>query len=77
MKIRILSIFFRLYELQHILNKKGLLEVNMTISYALIIRWFSKSEWFPEYWKSAQNEFNQEFVHYVEVQISIASAFKC
>lgn len=68
--------FFRLYELQHILNKQGLLEKNMSISYALIIRWFSKTEWFPEYWESAQKEFNPDFVNYVGEQIAIASTNK-
>lgn len=64
--------FFRLYELQHILNKQGLLEENMAISYGLIVRMFSKTDWFPDYWKNAQKEFNPEFVKYVEKQISIA-----
>ena len=46
--------FFRLYELQHILNEQGILEENMAVSYKLIIRMFSKTEWFPDYWKAAQ-----------------------
>ena len=65
--------FFRLYELQHILNKQGMLEENMSISYALIIRLFSKTEWFPEYGNNAYKEFNPDFVNYVEDQIAIAS----
>ncbi len=64
--------FFRLYELQHILNKQGLLEENMAISYALIVRMFSRTEWFSDYWEKAQKEFNPDFVNYVEEQISIA-----
>lgn len=68
--------FFRLYELQHILNKQGLLEENMAISYALIVRMFSKTEWFSDYWKKAHKEFNPEFVNYVEEQIAIASPQK-
>lgn len=68
--------FFRLYELQHILNEQGLLEENMAISYALIVRMFSKTEWFPDYWKKAQKEFNPEFVNYVEEQIAIANSVK-
>jgi hypothetical protein len=65
--------FFRLYELQHILNEQGLLEENMAISYSLIIRMFSKTEWFPDYWKNAHKEFNPDFVGYVEEQIAIAT----
>lgn len=68
--------FFRLYELQHILNKQGLLEENMAISYALIVRMFSKTEWFSDYWKKAQKEFNPDFVNYVEKQIAIAGDVK-
>ena len=68
--------FFRLYELQHILNKQGLLEENMAISYALIVRMFSNTEWFPDYWKKAQKEFNPDFVNYVEEQIAIAGKTK-
>jgi hypothetical protein len=68
--------FFRLYELQHILNKQGLLEENMATSYALIIRWFSKTQWFSKYWDNAQKEFNPEFRRYVEEQIEIASSNK-
>ena len=68
--------FFRLYELQHILNKQGLLEENMAISYALIVRMFSKTEWFSDYWKKAQKEFNPDFVYYVEEQIAIAGDVK-
>lgn len=68
--------FFRLYELQHILNKQGLLEENMAISYALIVRMFSNTEWFPDYWKKAQKEFNPDFVEYVEEQIAIARTVK-
>jgi hypothetical protein len=65
--------FFRLYELQHILNQQGLLEENMAISYDLIVRMFSMTEWFPDYWIKAQNEFNPDFVSYVEEQIAIAA----
>ena len=68
--------FFRFYELQHILNKQGLLEENMAISYDLIIRMFSGTKWFPDYWKAAQKEFNPDFRNYVEEQIVIASANK-
>lgn len=68
--------FFRLYELQHILNKQGLLEENMSTSYALIIRWFSRTQWFTEYWSNAQKEFNPDFRNYVEDQITIASTQK-
>jgi len=55
------------------LNKQGLLEEDMSTSYALIIRWFSKTQWFEEYWNNAQMEFNPEFRNYVEEQIAIAS----
>jgi hypothetical protein len=58
--------FFRLYELQHILNEQGLLEENMAVSYSLIIKWFYSTEGFPEYWESAQKEFNPDFVRYVK-----------
>jgi hypothetical protein len=68
--------FFRLYELQHILNEEGLLEENMAISYALIIRMFSKTDHFSEYWKNARKEFNPDFVNYVEEQIAIVSNTK-
>ena len=66
--------FFRLYELQHILNKEGLLEENMAISYGLMVKMFSNTEWFPEYWKGAQKEFNPDFVSYVEEQITVAKS---
>ena len=68
--------FFRLYELQHILNKQGLLEENMAISYGLIVRMFSRTEWFSDYWEKAQKEFNPDFVSYVEEQIAIADTVK-
>jgi len=68
--------FFRLYELQHILNEQGLLEENMAISYSLIIKWFYSTEGFPEYWESAQKEFNPEFVRYVKEQVATDSNVK-
>ena len=68
--------FFRLYELQHILNEQGLLEENMAISYSLIIKWFYSTEGFPEYWKTAQKEFNPEFVKYVKEQVATDSVVK-
>ena len=68
--------FFRLYELQHILNEQGLLEENMAISYSLIIRWFYSTEGFPDYWETAQKEFNPDFVRYVEEQVAIDTLVK-
>ena len=63
--------FFRLYELQHILNEQGLLEENMAISYSLIVQMFAGTKDFPKYWEQAQNEFNQDFVNYVNEQIEL------
>jgi hypothetical protein len=68
--------FFRLYELQHILNEQGLLEENMAISYSLIVQMFAGTKDFPQYWSMAQKEFNPDFVNYVTEQIALSPSLK-
>ena len=63
--------FFRLYELQHVLDEQELLEDNIAHSYSLVIQMFAKTEPFAEYWKTSQNTFNPNFVEYVNEQIEI------
>ena len=61
--------FFRLYELQHILAKHGLLDENIARSYALIIQMWAKTQYFAGYWNAHRGEFSEVFAAYVDEQI--------
>ena len=65
--------FFRLYELQHSLAQQDLLDKNIASSYTLVIRMFAGTVFFPDYWAKARNEFNEDFVAYVDEQSSLVS----
>jgi hypothetical protein len=60
--------FFRLYELQFNLSNQGLLDDSIARSYMLVIRMFSKTKHFDQYWSTARNEFHEDFVKYVDEQ---------
>jgi hypothetical protein len=65
--------FFRLYELQFHLDKQDLLDEGIAQSYRLVIRMFGATEPFPAYWEKARNEFNDDFVAYVDEQIAASA----
>ena len=60
--------FFRLYELQFNLSNQGLLEDSIARSYMLVIRMFTNTKHFDQYWLAARNEFHEDFVKYVDEQ---------
>jgi len=60
--------FFRLYELQFILARQGLLDEHIARSYELIIRMWARTASFESYWEIAQHEFNDDFSSYVNKQ---------
>ena len=60
--------FFRLYELQFNLSNQGLLDDSIARSYMLVIRMFTGTKHFDEYWLVARNEFHHDFVKYVDEQ---------
>ncbi len=64
--------FFRLYELQFNLHGQGLLDENIAQSYTLIVRMFTKTRYFDEYWAIGRQEFQNDFVDYIEEQKAIA-----
>ena len=66
--------FFRLYELQYNLNNQGLLDSDIARSYALIIRMWAKTVYFPDYWTTHRGEFNEAFASYVDEQIALVNA---
>jgi len=63
--------FFRLYELQYNLSNQGLLDDSIARSYTLIIRMFTKTIYFSDYWAKARFEFNEEFAAYVDEQLAM------
>jgi hypothetical protein len=65
--------FFRLYELQFNLSTQGLLDDKIAESYMLVIRMFATTGHFDEYWNTAQGEFHDDFVRYVNEQRKIAA----
>jgi len=60
--------FFRLYELQFNLSNQGLLDDSIARSYMLVIRMFTNTKHFEQYWSVARDEFHQDFVEYVDEQ---------
>ena len=64
--------FFRLYELQFNLASQDLLDDSIARSYTLIIRMFTKTIYFADYWAKARVEFNEEFAAYVDEQFAMA-----
>lgn len=66
--------FFRLYELQFNLPNQGLLDDSIARSYTLIIRMFTKTIYFADYWATARFEFNEEFAAYVDEQLALVDA---
>ena len=65
--------FFRLYELQFNLANKDLLDDSIARSYTLIIRMFTKTNYFADYWAKARVEFNEEFSAYVDEQSALVN----
>ena len=65
--------FFRLYELQFNLARRGLVEPGIETSYELVIRMFSQTRHFAAYWDVARNQFHEDFALYVDEQIAIAA----
>jgi hypothetical protein len=66
--------FFRLYELQFNLSKQGLLDDSIAASYLLVVRMFTQTKHFDEYWSAARGQFHDEFAAYVEAQRNSASS---
>lgn len=65
--------FFRLYELQFNLSNQGLLDDSIATSYMLVIRMFTQTKHFDEYWSAARGQFHDEFAAYVDEQREFAS----
>ena len=63
--------FFRLYELQFNLANQDLLDDSIARSYTLIIRMFTRTIYFADYWAKARVEFNEEFAAYVDRQLAM------
>ena len=66
--------FFRLYELQFNLEKQGLVDESVAVSYVLVIRMWAKTRHFDAYWAGARDEFHEDFAGYVDQQIEVARA---
>jgi hypothetical protein len=64
--------FFRLYELQFNLSNQSLLDPNIGVSYELVIRMFTQSKHFDQYWSVARDQFHPDFTEYVESQREVA-----
>lgn len=64
--------FFRLYELQFNLSNQHLLDPRIGVSYELVIRMFTQSKYFDQYWSLARDQFHADFAEYVESQREIA-----
>jgi len=60
--------FFRLYELQFNLSNQGLLDETIAASYELVIRMFTQTKHFDQYWCVARNQFHEHFAQYVDSQ---------
>ena len=65
--------FFRLYELQFNLLNQGLLDDSIATSYMLVIRMFTQTKHFDEYWSSAREQFHDQFAKYVDEQREFAN----
>lgn len=65
--------FFRLYELQFNLARRGLVEPGIETSYGLVIAMFSRTRHFEEYWSVARGQFHEDFASYVDEQREPAS----
>jgi hypothetical protein len=60
--------FFRLYELQFNLSNQGLLDQSIAASYELVIRMFTQTKHFDQYWSVARSQFHKDFAEYVDSQ---------
>ena len=60
--------FFRLYELQFNLSNQGLLDQSIASSYELVIRMFTQTKHFDQYWSVGRNQFHEDFAEYVDSQ---------
>ena len=60
--------FFRLYELQFNLSNQGLLDQRIAASYELVIRMFTQTKHFDQYWSVARSQFHEDFAEYVDSQ---------
>jgi hypothetical protein len=60
--------FFRLYELQFNLSNQGLLDDDIAASYMLVVRMFTQTKHFDEYWSAARDQFHAGFAQYVDEQ---------
>ena len=64
--------YFRLYELQFNLSKQGLMDEAVSTSYEFVIRMFTQTKHFDQYWSVARSQFHEDFAAYVESQRSAA-----
>ena len=64
--------FFRLYELQFNLSNQDLLDQSIAASYELVIRMFTQTKYFDQYWSVARNQFHEDFAKYVDRQRDVA-----
>jgi hypothetical protein len=64
--------FFRLYELQFNLSHQGLLDDHIATSYLLVVRMFTQTKHFDEYWSAARGQFHDRFAAYVDEQRAAA-----
>jgi hypothetical protein len=60
--------FFRLYELQFNLSRQGLIDESIATSYELVIRMFTRTKHFDQYWSVGRGQFHEDFAAYVDSQ---------
>jgi hypothetical protein len=60
--------YFRLYELQFNLSKQGLMDETISTSYELVVRMFTQTKHFDQYWSVARSQFHEDFAAYVDFQ---------
>jgi hypothetical protein len=65
--------FFRLYELQFNLSNQGLLDRSIARSYELVVRMFTQTKHFDQYWSAGRDQFHEDFADYVDSQREAAS----
>ncbi len=64
--------YFRLYELQFNLSKQGLMDQTISTSYELVIRMFTQTKHFDQYWSIARSQFHEDFAAYVDSQREVS-----
>lgn len=60
--------FFRLYELQFNLSNQDLIDRRIVTSYEFVIRMFTQTKHFDQYWSVARSQFHENFAEYVDAQ---------